>query len=529
MDQISTMNSTIHNNTSISKSSDTKTALKLLNQYAEGYHALKFENKMLISEMNDLRTNLKINKNIISSFLAKISLPQQTQTLISNLQNEINTLTSSISLLQKDNVSLLTKQTQFQNEIDFLKSTLEKKDNQIFILEQSLIKHENNIQAYKKKIRGKESKFIVLEPSQAVIKLNDELLTYKEIYKRVSKYLKRNCERIHKYENIITDLQTKNGKLRTQNKLQIYSANREKEHLLYQFKEELYLTQKSNPNYVNNNNYGVSSRKNGNSKSFINSIPKERKTILIGSTFEDKILKKLSMKNDNDNNNNINTLSQNTEYDYTNRTPPNPRYTFNNEESFKEEKFEDEEFEDVLKMAGISIESYISMSKNKLFSKLTDAIEFMYKLVSEKNMCIRLLEIENGNLNAKNYELNKENMELRNEYKRRSGLGDSMINNTSQIMINNLNIHTTPRKINENNIHVTSNSTNRRNRFYSGDNNERMFDEKNNEPNMNVDNKQMFIGDSITSSELKQECNQFCSFASVEEDQIITNKRIIKE
>ena len=46
-------------------------------------------------------------------------------------------------------------------------------------------------------------------------------------------------------------------------------------------------------------------------------------------------------------------------------------------ESFKEEKIEDEEFEDVLKMAGISIESYISMSKNKLFSKLTDAIEFM--------------------------------------------------------------------------------------------------------------------------------------------------------
>ena len=77
----------------------------------------------------------------------------------------------------------------------------------------------------------------MIDPSQAVTVINDELLTYKTIYKKVSKYLQRNCERINKYENLITDLQTENGKLRTQNKLQLYSANRERT-LLAKLKDE---------------------------------------------------------------------------------------------------------------------------------------------------------------------------------------------------------------------------------------------------------------------------------------------------
>ena len=219
---------------------------------------------------------------------------------------------------------------------------------------------------------------------------------------------------------------------------------------------------------------------------------------------------------------NVDQISEN---EYTNRTPPVYRESFkdNEDDDESEEQYENEEFEDVLKMAGISIDNFILMSKNKIFSKLTDAIEFMFKLVSEKNMCIHILELENENLNAKNYQLNKENMELMNEHKKRTGLGDSMINNTSQITINNLNIHTTPRKNDNENI------SKRKNNLLSGDNCDKNTKDSSgyhkgvtSNNNLNVNNKQVLTLESITSSEFKQECVQFQSFASINEDQFIT-------
>ena len=45
-------------------------------------------------------------------------------------------------------------------------------------------------------------------------------------------------------------------------------------------------------------------------------------------------------------------------------------------------------------------------------AKLIDTIELMFKLITDKNMTIRILEIENENLNEKNIELNEENMTI---------------------------------------------------------------------------------------------------------------------
>ena len=41
-----------------------KSALKLINKYAESYSILENENKQLKNEIRDLRLNLKINKEI---------------------------------------------------------------------------------------------------------------------------------------------------------------------------------------------------------------------------------------------------------------------------------------------------------------------------------------------------------------------------------------------------------------------------------------------------------------------------------
>ena len=141
------------------KTQETKTVLKLLNQYAEGYHVLEQEKKLLQSEIKDLQTNLKLNKDIISSFLSKKSFKEETKSIITNLQAEIKNLYSTLSTLRNENSNLISKQTLLQNEINSLHILLDKKENQIFVLEQSLIKNENIIQSYKKKHNNKNGRY----------------------------------------------------------------------------------------------------------------------------------------------------------------------------------------------------------------------------------------------------------------------------------------------------------------------------------------------------------------------------------
>ena len=434
------------------KAEDKKVVMKLLNQYADSYQCLEKQNKVLQESIKDLKTNLKINKDIISNFLSKSTSTEINKSIIAKLNSQVESLTKSNEDLTKQNLSLIQSQNAISQELSILKEEIESKSKTIFILEQSIIKKDNIIQTYKKKSKVSTPPLVVLDPTKAIVSVNDELMTYKAIYKKVSKYLQRNCEKINKYENLITDLQTENGKLRVQNKLQQYSANREKETLLVKLKEEFY----SKTNNTNTNNTNVS-----DNNTCVSSYTRMGRMKLGLNTMDDKMRKKLMIAGTNK------SVDQ---FDSSN-------------------KYDSEDFNDVLRMAGLSIDHYVLMSKNKLYSKLTDAIEFMHKMIVEKNMCINLLEIENESLNAKNYQLNKENMELTSESKKKSGLGDSMINNTSQITINNVNINAVG-----NLPKITPPE----------------------EPN--IPNKNLFTLESVTSSEFKNECDMLPSFTDSVQD-----------
>ncbi len=434
------------------KTEDKKVVMKLLNQYADSYQCLEKQNKVLQESIKDLKTNLKINKDIISNFLSKSTSTEINKSIIAKLNSQVESLTKSNEDLTKQNLSLIQSQNAISQELSILKEEIESKSKTIFILEQSIIKKDNLIQTYKKKSKVSTPPLVVLDPTKAIVSVNDELMTYKAIYKKVSKYLQRNCEKINKYENLITDLQTENGKLRVQNKLQQYSANREKETLLVKLKEEFY----SKTNNTNTNNTNVS-----DNNTCVSSYTRMGRMKLGLNTMDDKMRKKLMIAGTNK------SVDQ---FDSSN-------------------KYDSEDFNDVLRMAGLSIDHYVLMSKNKLYSKLTDAIEFMHKMIVEKNMCINLLEIENESLNAKNYQLNKENMELTSESKKKSGLGDSMINNTSQITINNVNINAVG-----NLPKITPPE----------------------EPN--IPNKNLFTLESVTSSEFKNECDMLPSFTDSVQD-----------
>lgn len=98
------------------------------------------------------------------------------------------------------------------------------------------------------------------------------------------------------------------------------------------------------------------------------------------------------------------------------------------------------EFIDLLHNCGLTKSEFEHFRKNKKYSKLTEAIEMCYNIISDKNIQINLLESENDKLNIKNFELNKENMMLLDEHRKlnttslnnRNIDDDSLSNNTSQ-------------------------------------------------------------------------------------------------
>ncbi len=83
-----------------------RTALKLLNKYADSYNAIIQENNFLKSEIFDLKKNIKINKEIIQGFFSDKNFKEKINTYLKqykqeNLYNQkdklIKTTTSKLS------------------------------------------------------------------------------------------------------------------------------------------------------------------------------------------------------------------------------------------------------------------------------------------------------------------------------------------------------------------------------------------------------------------------------------------------
>ena len=68
--------------------SEKTTALKLINKYADSYNTIIQENKFLKSEIRNLNSNLKINKQIIEGFFANNSPKEKTNNFINNYRIE---------------------------------------------------------------------------------------------------------------------------------------------------------------------------------------------------------------------------------------------------------------------------------------------------------------------------------------------------------------------------------------------------------------------------------------------------------
>ena len=163
------------------KNVQTVTVLKLLNSYAESYKILENENKSLKQYISDLKTNLKVSKQIIDTFISKNS-ENKYQEIILNLQKDNKNSSEINEELTKKNLQLQKEFSKFKEIISNLREEIEDLKTKKFILEESLLKKDSIITAQKRGLS--KNQYIVIHPNKALVKLNDELITYKLIYMR---------------------------------------------------------------------------------------------------------------------------------------------------------------------------------------------------------------------------------------------------------------------------------------------------------------------------------------------------------
>jgi len=449
-----------------------KTALKLLNKYADNFYSLKEENTQLKLQIQDLNSNLKINKSIIDNFFSKLNPKEKESTIISKIQLENYNLYTQNENLRKKNSELSNKI--YMNQQTYIESTTRiKEENEylktkLFMLEQILQKKENLLKKNKKGISLYNNKEIyVTNPSKLIIEINNELIQFKEKSKKLEDILKDTKIIIDKYEQQLIELQNENLVLRQEYKMHIFSTNRERETLMSEIqKERIQLRSVTEDNakfrknkYNNNGNdaYDINNKIKGNK----NNSKKGLKNNLI------KINENLEKNKDKYNNKEKGKLSKIKDIITTHGkyliTDPN-RLKKNGEmrkknfvygkndmeimndnyflSEIEDKQYEHEEFIEIIKSVGLTLEKYEQLAKVKHFSEMSEIIEMLLNLIKEKENTINILQRENDNLNANNFKLNKDNMFLFSQninLKKELNILNEQLNKNSLTPMNNLN------------------------------------------------------------------------------------------
>ena len=424
-----------------------KTALKLLNKYADNFYSLKEENAQLKLQIQDLNSNLKINKSIIDNFFSKLNPKEKESTIISKIQQENFNLYNQNENLRKKNSELTNKI--YMSQQTYLESTIRLREEnehlktKIFMYEQLLQKKENLLKRNKKGITLYNNKEIyVTNPSKLIIEINNELINTKEKNKKLEDIIKDSKIVIDKYEDQLMELQNENQVLRQEYKMHIFSTNRERETLMSEIqKERIQLRSVTEDNakyrknkYHNKNNgndvYDISNKIKEN-KHHSNKTGLKNNLKQINDNFgksKDKEKNKEKEKNKFSNIKDIitthgkylitdpNRLKKNNEMRKKNFVYGKNEMEIYNDNYFlneiEDKQYEHEEFIEIIKSVGLTLEKYEQLTKVKYFSEITEIIEMLLNLIKEKENVINILQRENDNLNANNFKLNKDNMFL---------------------------------------------------------------------------------------------------------------------
>ena len=441
------------------------------------------EVKILQKENEELKTRLSINSKIIQEFFKNSNINDKISLFVENIKKENNLLLSENKNLKLQNQKLLSENEKISNPN---KINIDDYENKLFVYEnllkekQSIIinlKEQNkNLKLFidskikKNEINNNEEiekdnkinyKYIieeiyVISPQQLINTLNDKIELYKDINIKLKNLIQEMKSRIVNKDKEYLKLEEELMNLRQE--LQKYTQMKNNEEIMNQLIQ--YQSMKSIPTSqsCSNINFNIHQKyllKNKNKKnkqtrslSYINNYTNDLK----------KVMKEIEV------------------YENVNKTV---------KEISKNDFDLAGEWSETLKQCGMTQEEFLRFCGMKVTSKLTNAIEYLYKILIDKNIQIKLLMKENDTLNEENIRLNKINIHMEtmvNYYEKN--------NKNSKDDNNDINIH--ENTFNKN--HNKKNKINKSNTFFDDDKikNKKIFNSssKNNQQKtyVNVDN-----------------------------------------
>ena len=441
------------------------------------------EVKILQKENEELKTRLSINSKIIQEFFKNSNINDKISLFVENIKKENNLLLSENKNLKLQNQKLLSENEKISNPN---KINIDDYENKLFVYEnllkekQSIIinlKEQNkNLKLFidskikKNEVNNNEEiekdnkinyKYIieeiyVISPQQLINTLNDKIELYKDINIKLKNLIQEMKSRIVNKDKEYLKLEEELMNLRQE--LQKYTQMKNNEEIMNQLIQ--YQSMKSIPTSqsCSNINFNIHQKyllKNKNKKnkqtrslSYINNYTSDLK----------KVMKEIEV------------------YENVNKTV---------KEISKNDFDLAGEWSETLKQCGMTQEEFLRFCGMKVTSKLTNAIEYLYKILIDKNIQIKLLMKENDTLNEENIRLNKINIHMEtmvNYYEKN--------NKNSKDDNNDINIH--ENTFNKN--HNKKNKIIKSNTFFDDDKikNKKIFNSssKNNQQKtyVNVDN-----------------------------------------
>ena len=244
---------------------DRKVALKLINKYADECNRVEEEKKSLQLEVNDLRANIIVNKEIIDKlFNNNLSIDEKSKELILSFKKEINILNNRIKQINKENSNLRIKVASYEkiinSDIEEYRESTNDLNDKIFILENENQKKENIIISLNKqisKMREKEeieieneedfngeeneeesennnfknnlipNEIYIIDPTASVNLIQDDLMLYKKAYENALNKIRETTSMIDKYENKIDELKSELYKYQNINQINKSKNNNE--------------------------------------------------------------------------------------------------------------------------------------------------------------------------------------------------------------------------------------------------------------------------------------------------------------
>ena len=363
------------------------------------------EVKILEKENEELKTRLSINNQIFQEFFKKSNIDEKLSLFVENIKKENNILSNKINDLKTENQKLRAMNEQISNPN---KLNLETYEDKLFIYEnllkekQSIIvnlKEQNkNLKSFidskieKKEIKNEmdeensknqNNKYIieeiyVISPQQLINTLNDKIELYKDINIKLKNLIDEFKSRLLNKDKEYLQLEEEVMNLKQE--LQKYTQIKNNEEIMNQLIQ--YQSMKSIPISHSYSNINLHNLKNKNSRN-----KQSRALSYINNNTNDlkKVMKEIEL------------------YENVNKTV----------KEISENDFDlAGEWAETLKQCGMTQEEFLKFCGMKMTNKLTNAIEYLYKILIDKNIQIKLLTKENETLNEENIRLNKINIQM---------------------------------------------------------------------------------------------------------------------